>query len=126
MDSITDSSWIGWMAYHGCVLDLEYFHAEEGMSEWSEWQAHDGKHCPVGVYVQTHSHEDDEVWEGIAGLEPGATIPGPSAWLWALFEEGQPQYGDVIEFRIRKPKGLTILESILNDLPAPTKPTVPA
>lgn len=96
------------------------------MSEWGNWQVHDGKHCPIGMYVQAKEFETDDIWEGVAGQEAGATDIYDGGWLWALRQHSGMRAGDAIEYRIRKPKGLTILESILNGLPAPTKPTVPA
>ena len=86
--------------------------------EWGPWIEHSGKGCPcVGVYVQALAEMEisaisgntkmvkvsDRVMEGIA-TEGGS---------WGR-QEGFNRY---LRYRIRKPKGLQILEAILQDLP---------
>lgn len=83
------------------------------MSEqWGKWQQHDGKGCPcVGEYVQCE-RVVLRIVEVIAGAEcisHGLDPNGAeSAWVWREY----PKCGDIIRYRIRKPKGLTLLEEI--------------
>ena len=85
-------------------------------NEWGSWIEHDGSGCPViGQYVQAEfrriikkapSHYviiSPKVIEGIMRRNP-ANIHGDS-WNW---RRGNP----VLRYRIRKPRGLTILERI--------------
>ena len=90
--------------------------------EWWPWIEHDGKGCPcVGRWVQVKSlsflSQKTMHVEGIAGSGGGIS------WDWTMY--GKP-YGGVIVakimcYRIRKPRGMAIMESILTDLPAPIK-----
>lgn len=83
--------------------------------EWGEWQVHDGRGCPcVGEYVHAVAKGGGEKY-GIAGSEGGRS--------WDFSQSLRPH---IIRYRIRKPKGLTFLESLIADLPAPTNPKVDA
>ena len=86
--------------------------------EWGQWIEHDGNGCPcVGMWVQaqfrnvrahfSHGNFSGGVWEGRA--------KGITNWTWP-----DPR-GEVIRYRIRKPRGLTILENLIADLPAPVR-----
>ena len=86
------------------------------MSEWSNWIEHDGKSCPVeGQYVQVQS-KNGSFWEGIAGADCKKyginvqTGPG-SAWIWSP----QPELAEyeIKLYRIRKPKGVQVLDEIM-------------
>ena len=72
--------------------------------EWGPWAEHDGMGCPcVGMYVEV----DHETGSGL--IIP--RVSGECGW------NGLPYESNVIRYRIRKPKGLQILEAILQDLP---------
>lgn len=86
--------------------------------EWGPWIEHDGKGCPcVGKFVHVVFDRP--------GISPDGTITseefgiagqhGGESWLWL------PVYTRVIRYRIRKPRGLTILEELLQSLPAPER-----
>ena len=89
------------------------------MSEWGPWIEHDGKGCPcVGMWVQAeydvpprgpfaHGSVSGKTWEGRAR--------GRTSWVWPDFR------GNIIRYRIRKPRGMTILENLIADLPAPVR-----
>lgn len=72
--------------------------------EWGPWIEHDGKGCTcVGQYchvVFMNGHEEF----GWAGNGRG--------WLW----DSPPEYAKIIRYRIRKPKGMAILESIMREV----------
>lgn len=89
------------------------------MSEWSDWIEHDGKGCPCkGEYAQFYYKDllqpqnprrPDKICEGIAYGD----LSEKSGWLW----ENAPRVLVIIRYRIRKPRGLTILENLIADLP---------
>ena len=90
--------------------------------EWGEWQWHDGKGCPcVGERVQAE-HNTGILVVSIAGSHPLMSDPGApdGSWNW----KNWPRRTKIIRYRIRKPRGLTILENLIADLPAPVGPKV--
>ena len=89
--------------------------------QWGPWIDHDGKGCPCrGQWVQVECR-DGWTHEGLAemstvsrdGNKPRPYNPKcPSRWVWVeVLRKNQ-----IIRYRIRKPKGLTILEGLLEDL----------
>ena len=96
------------------------------MSEWGPWIEHDGKGCPcVGQYVQTERLKKIENWVGssatiVDGKFTWGIARGGKSWFW---ENGWTR---IIRYRIRKPRGLTVLENLIADLPAPVGPKVDA
>jgi len=77
--------------------------------EWGPWIEHDGKGCPcVGEYVHNvHNHGGE--WFGIAGSQGGRS------WDWSA------NFSKIIRYRIRRHRGMAILNAILTNLPAPVK-----
>jgi len=91
------------------------------MTEWGLWIEHDGKGCPcVGMWVQA-LRTTGIIAEGIAGSQCAAKGFSPdspaSAWVWIKHPDRTSDW--FIRYRIRKPRGMAILEAILADLPAP-------
>jgi hypothetical protein len=87
--------------------------------EWGPWIEHDGQGCPcVGmvVHVVCRSGEQKVVIAGEQCAKAGVSVNGiESAWVYSphsIFSRHE-----IIRYRIRKPKGLTILEGLLEDLP---------
>ena len=87
--------------------------------EWGPWIEHDGRGCPlpVGTYIK------DE-WEGPPGRFNSSEGPISyrelEAFDWSNFGKKSlhgMRCGRVIRYRIRKPRGLVILEKLLTDLP---------
>lgn len=90
------------------------------MAEWSNWIEHDGKGCPPGVIgrfihaVGTQAECEfrclpgDEKWKG---------------WYWSY--RGRPcgdgVWDPVIRYRIRRPRGMEVLDSILTEIDQPVK-----
>lgn len=89
-------------------------------NEWGPWIEHDGKGCPcVGQYVHVvvvNSYGFEKETFVIAGSQGG------KSWDW----RNAPKYTRIIRYRIHKPRGLTILENLIADLPAPAGPKVTA
>jgi len=88
--------------------------------EWGPWIDHDGRGCPcVGEVVMAEKTITGIEGPFIAGADSmkrfGRTDVPQSAW----FRAKHPEYlgNKIIRYRIRKPKGLTILEGILDNLP---------
>lgn len=92
-----------------------------GGEEWGPWIEHDGKGCPVPIGTVCHV-----VWLG--GVETVKPIEGSKAWLWSSLDKSgwSDFHVPIIRYRIRKPRGLTILEELIADLPAPVGPKVDA
>ena len=92
------------------------------MTEWSPWIEHDGKGCPcVGQFVHLVFGDGNEILciAGERAKTNGIAVNGPwSAWVWG---EQDPEPWEIIRYRIRKPRGMVILETLLADLPAPVK-----
>lgn len=81
---------------------------EEG---WGPWIDHDGKGCPVplGTIVKV-IHED--------GISSEGPAEGSLCWVWGEIpsEDDTGWYVPIIKYRVKKPKGLIILESLLQNL----------
>lgn len=84
--------------------------------EWSEWFEHDGKGCPVkGQYVRVRFKEYGVNENGVWAIEcEGIATGNPEAWAW---DHNSGEFNKVLRYRIRKPKGFTILEQIVQDVP---------
>ena len=97
--------------------------------EWGPWIEHDGSGCPcLGAYVQTvRAHKFGRFGPGGSVVPLGngtALVEGwirePANWDWSMFGKTLPNgtvATKVLSYRIRKPKGLTILEGLLTNLP---------
>lgn len=79
--------------------------------KWGPWIDHDGKGCPVpkGTVCQV-------VWvDGDYIIEP---IKGSFAWWWASLDRDGWSNGfiPITRYRIRKPRGMKMLEGLLQNL----------
>jgi len=84
--------------------------------EWGPWIEHDGRGCPcLGKVVEAIDRRGfRDVF--IAGTVLGmfaVYIDAVSAWTWSGHSD------DIILYRIRKPRGLTICEGILAGIKKP-------
>ncbi len=90
-------------------------------TEWGPWIDHDGKRCPcsAGVRMQIYMRpgcairkdgEDHAKWEFTVN---------EYALMWRNWEH-------VERYRVRKPRALLDLIELVENLPAPAKPQVPA
>ena len=95
-------------------------------NDWGPWIEHDGKGCPcVGRYVQReYAQPTTNFWGRKDTICEGRFAWGIAenghSWMWA------PGWNPIIRYRVRKPRGMTILEQLLQDLPAPVGPKVSA
>lgn len=88
--------------------------------EWGPWIEHDGLSCPVPDGVWCH-RLFDRPCDGTDVTAHGATDDiSPvlneweyKSWIWV---EGATR---ITHYRIRKPKGLTMLERVARDVTAP-------
>ena len=90
--------------------------------EWGPWVEHDGRGCPpslvghlVGVQFLTPGGGSREHVGRVSQVD----VDRGGAWDWSLFgmPAGPPGFvwGKVIRYRIRKPRGMVVLEQILAD-----------
>ena len=93
--------------------------------EWGPWIEHDGAHVPtefgVGDIVQLVSENNKTGQLEVSAprkVEPRDFVR--YNWFW-----GESSH-DTLRYRIRKPRGLAILQSLIVDLPAPVAPKVGA
>ncbi|QDP48376.1 MAG: hypothetical protein Tp118SUR00d2C21406231_70 [Prokaryotic dsDNA virus sp.] len=88
--------------------------------EWGPWIEHDGKGCPVrGGYVHVkYSAADLAGTTELYGIVPqGAGTTINSQWIWdRAIRFGRPF---IIRYRIRKPRALRDLITLVETLPAP-------
>lgn len=80
--------------------------------QWGPWIEHDGRGCPdvVGLMLEVKVARDADLPPAEAG-DCDSSFSRP--WLWALM----PWPYRVVAYRIRKPRGMVVLESLLADLP---------
>ena len=82
--------------------------------EWGPWIEHCGTKQPVKdgtwVYVLLRDGDTDEYYAEDFGWEWNSIFAYPE--------------GDIIRYRIRKPKALQQLKHLIENLPAPSKETV--
>lgn len=84
-------------------------------SEWGPWIKHDGKGCQcVGQMV-----EAVVLVNRLGDLKNiGPFIAkGRESWTWKLHRLPVNEFARIIRYRIRKQRGMTILESLLENLP---------
>ena len=92
------------------------------MEEWGPWIEHDGKGCPcVGQVVQVATVVN---LLGEEKTHPAMTAMGGPSWHWAKTCLPPNVWQHIIRYRIRRPKGMAILENLIADLPAPVAPEV--
>lgn len=86
--------------------------------EWGPWIEHDGKGCPcVGEFVHLVAYGGQE---DLGVPTSGLSVPPPPGFWNTWFWDSIPPWKSaarVIRYRIRKPRGLTILEGLLENLP---------
>lgn len=92
--------------------------------EWGPWVEHDGRIEPVDgtpVYVERANGDEGFFIAGTSRYKCRASVGfGKKSTSWWIWESDIPQYGEIIRYRIRKPRGMTILENLIADLPAPS------
>ena len=77
--------------------------------EWGPWVEHDGKGCPVkGMWVHIVRAEGLESETRATG---SFHIMAGSGWIWRSIPKPLLPYR-IIRYRVRKPRGLTILKRI--------------
>lgn len=98
-------------------------------TEWGPWIEHDGKGIPVPVGVVVHAVGSlgTDIIEVSRFSNSDVPLGATTAWHWALWEPHLfEEHEYVIRYRIRKPRGLIILEGILEALDTPLPSEVPA
>lgn len=102
--------------------------------EWGPWIEHDGSGCPIkrgelaeivwadGTSVIAFNSGQSAKEAGVNKWRPYSGPLFASSWVWSEIGTKIP----VARYRICKPRGLIILESLLQDLPAPVREGVDA
>ena len=111
---------------------------DQPQDEWGPWIKHDGNGCPIDVMGQTAElwwrpeDGDDQNWR-TAVLFIDDLNASCASWHaakyegrgfsmhWREFHSSMAYWVD--HYRIRKPRGMAILESILADTPEQEQPT---
>lgn len=87
----------------------------EAVTLWGPWIEHDGSGCPVVgrlVNCETFSGERFVIIAGSECRKAGVDPNGPkSAWVWT-----KPSLGCVIRYRVKRSRGMEILQAILKDV----------
>jgi len=84
--------------------------------QWGPWVAHNGSGCPCkGQYVHTVFANGQEkkyiAWTDIHLPGRSDCDVKTSRWAWVV-----PNGYKIVRYRIRKPRGLTLLEGILAEV----------
>lgn len=87
--------------------------------EWGDWVDYSGGRAGrAGEYVQ---HEWNAEFNILKAERDGYRVinrrTSERYLIKDFYPEVSPKYAKLLRYRIRKPKGLTILENILNELP---------
>jgi len=97
----------------------------EQQQEFGPWIEHDGKGCPcVGKMVEVNRANGD-ISRFIAGSGTLYTARASAHYCanktgsWWQWVSDYPVYGEIIRYRIRKPRALLDLIQMVADLPAP-------
>ena len=96
------------------------------MSEqWGPWIEHDGKSKPADGTFALVVHANGVVQEVVVGrssytFETSASYRNTKKTWW-LWEDAVPQFGEIVRYRVRKPRALIELQEMIADLPAPTE-----
>ena len=76
----------------------------------SDWVKHDGKGSPIPLGTMVTVKFND-----------GTVVTGPNTdsqcWYWNDLGCYDPAYVPIVEYVVPKPKGMAVLETILNKLP---------
>jgi len=78
--------------------------------EWGPWIEHDGKHMPPDGSLCQAAFDDGKTLLGVVRCDDETHR---DSFLWC----GDISMSHVIRYRIRKPRGMAILEGLLADLP---------
>ena len=85
------------------------------MSEWGPWIKHDGSCCPVpaGTFVHVVTKGGEEEFGFIKG-----TARTHFDWAVVMAHYGNDDWY-ITRYRIRKPRGLILLQTLLHELDEP-------
>lgn len=95
--------------------------------EWGPWIEHDGRGFPLeidGFYVivvGVYTCDGAEVFK--EGFVKADDVGSATSWDWSNFGRlilGR-KWGKVIRYRIRKPRGMAVLDAIMADTSTPIK-----
>lgn len=87
--------------------------------EWGPWIEHDGRGCPCeGAFVESETADGEVLRHTAMGHFGGIGNP-VNCWDWKeCYTRGVPHWR-LLRYRIRKPRGLSILEEIARGVKQP-------
>jgi len=105
--------------------------------EWGPWIEHDGSGCPVPVGTIVKLELEGFVKNGRWNFQEGTKVLHTSidkaiviraaannhSWNWDNYGKlttRNTRVSKVLRYQVKKPKGLVILEKLLQELPTPT------
>lgn len=97
--------------------------------EWGPWIEHDGKGfpVPVGTVVKVQGSVGNVAIQVINIANSDLQAGYLTEWHWAFWPSFMfLLHEHIIRYRIRKPRGMAILEDLLEQIDAPEKVEVPA
>jgi hypothetical protein len=89
---------------------------------WGPWITHDGRGIPVpvGTIVHVVGHRGSESVARCEIREEDVPRDLTTAWHWATWgQENIRRHERVVRYRVRKPRGLVMLEGLLEALDQP-------
>ena len=86
--------------------------------EWGPWVVHDGMGCPVpqGTIVEVRFQDAFGYKSNMVTTVTGGEF---SSWNW----EHYPELKKIVRYREKKPRGLSLLEGLLQSLDGPQQTT---
>lgn len=83
--------------------------------EWGPWVIHDGMGCPLqqGTIVEVRFQDAFGYKSNVVTTVTGGEF---SSWNW----EHYPELKKIVRYREKKPRGLSMLQEMLQDLDAPS------
>ncbi|WP_243612946.1 hypothetical protein [Shimia aestuarii] len=97
--------------------------------EWGPWIEHDGRGIPVpvGTVVNVLGSHGSDIMDIIRDTNADIPSGATTAWHWSFWPAIYlRKYEHVTRYRIRKPRGMQILEGLLEQIDAPKPVEVPA
>lgn len=88
--------------------------------QFGPWIEHDGRGCPVpaGTVVRVQWNDGDFYVDTVTSDLISPPTGMTSCWHWASWHPLKfIEYAYVARYSVKKPRGLTILENLIADLP---------
>lgn len=84
--------------------------------EWGPWVDHDGSGCPVAIGTVVEVVCEDR-FGYLMHVVATARAGHHSSWDWRHY----PRLKRILRYRVKKPRGMVVLEAMLNDVRTPER-----